>query len=329
MKRSAHKSLGGFVFRDFLNAVETHPHYLLRAGWLERPSSGGQTMDASNIIFMHTSFTFASVIMMIMLAAIVGYMLWIKNKSKATQYLALFFAGLLLQSMLMFLAGYIPAWSAVLNPFTYVAIFLAAIPLVQFMMHFPKFDNPRAYLVATGIVVVLFLFALGLSLKLIFAPAAEIPNMARSNVPISILLPLGILSASLAFLSRAKRYVPPPPAETHGLWKTKYILGALHHPPNRDVHTLRNFSLALLVPLLPSLGNLIPLRETTFVFLTVFGVLLTIFSIALLFINHSPEPTTVIAKIVGGSLFYNRMQIKQLHFQFWQMFLPFLHKTKK
>ncbi len=103
-------------------------------------------------------------------------------------------------------------------------------------------------------------------------------------------MPLALLLSILFFARRALHFAERP------------ALRALWRPPNPVSLTHRNFALALAVGIIQVVASagLVPKRWDIY-FIAV-GAILAISAITLVYLNHAPEPTSFMVKLVGISL---------------------------
>ena len=82
------------------------------------------------------------------------------------------------------------------------------------------------------------------------------------------------------------------------------LIQKLLRPQNQPALTLRNYGLALSIGLVPVVALVVKstLPDVLASFLFNFGVVAAIATITLIYLSHTPEPTSISAKLIGVSL---------------------------
>ncbi|HNT75058.1 MAG TPA: ATP-binding protein [Anaerolineae bacterium] len=246
----------------------------------------------------------------ILLLTILGILLFGRDRSKSSWWLAGFFGGTIGAFGMAFLFDSL-ILSGEWAPTTGLCYILGLGCLLQFAYRFPapapgRTRAARVLLVLSGLA---FLGDLGL-----FIAWFRLSHTYDSMAPVTLtgvsLTALEFVGVIVVLLYRTVRLTSQQtdPAKLHsrsGIWPwLKGVWSALIRPVGRDARATRAFALVLLSPLLAAvwyilarvvLSAVIPdsVYDTVFQLLIVFFL----FTFAIVYLNHAPEATTFTAKL--------------------------------
>ena len=249
--------------------------------------------------FFLTRLVYTSTILIILCLMILIHLLTIKHRSPAAWYLIGFYLAIIASSVSMLFGNALLFWGYWLAPAQDAWLLVGAVALALFAYHFPNYDQPREARWVTLAFGMLALFTVGYSVIfavrffLTFSPDLLVPEAYFLLFPLATLLLVGI------FLRRSIHYAPDQTGKGSRL---HYAGLMVWRPQNREARSLRNFALALSLGLLPGLAFLSFIPDGISAFMLDLGSILVLGAIALVYLNNAPEPTSVIAKLVGISL---------------------------
>lgn len=243
----------------------------------------------------------------VLLVMIIGYLLSLRRKSVTIWLLLGFLAGamiLLAREMLVDALPWHSPWRWFVRPFNYIALCPLVIALLQFTYRFPG-ATPEWPREARGVLwLSLLLSGIGLGADGWFMfrlftgrPAdLDIVSMAiESSAGMAFLWAILVLLRRTVALSQGS--APDMPRR----W-----LAHLLAPTTRSARATRAFAGGLLLlPVLvvgSLLSNLEILSRSVFLILFSVGVLVFLLCITLIYLNHAPEPSSFLAKIIGITL---------------------------
>ncbi len=256
-------------------------------------------MDFMNIQLTFDSFSFTSILKLILLGIMLAYMVWSKDRAKPTRYLMIFFVFLVLHNIAIFLNHTVDPWGVVLHPFLDLLLILSGIALLLFALHFPQYDQPRSswWFVSIGSAIFLFVLIYSLWYAFQYIDGRDSGNYVPDTFGLVVIFGMSMLS--VIFFGRATHYFPPPPSP--GLMtKVHHFVVLLIFPPNRASRVLRDFGLIVLFALTPQLFN--PSWPITRPFYENIVSLLVTFSYVLVYVIYTSERSTFVVKLVGVSL---------------------------
>jgi serine phosphatase RsbU (regulator of sigma subunit) len=225
----------------------------------------------------------------ILAAAIVGYLLSIKNRSKPTRTLIFTFAAFGGYMFFQFLRDSTFAdWQVHLQSMAYVFGVSAFLPMMMFAYQFLGNPFEKEYRTASWIVGIVIL---ALVLDVLLHSMGLVPPEAGE----------ALRSAGIVFVALVGMF-------TVGIFFRKSRLHSEGHrrPDSKVREAHRHFALAFLF--IPLMLTPVLLRELGYVpaalaaGMSTLFFLLFFFAFILVFVNHAPEPTTVQVKLVGLTL---------------------------
>ncbi|GAB4429155.1 MAG: hypothetical protein Kow0031_09600 [Anaerolineae bacterium] len=245
------------------------------------------------------TFAFSSVLLIILEVTIVVVMLRIKSKSTATRFLIGFFVCVLFTNIAMVWSNLGPVHRALFIPTQDAFLIAGGIGLAGFAYYYPRNDQPAE---ARRVLAVFAIMATGAFIyNLYFAYDVIATSQPRSNpFPFVLLMPLALLLIILLFARRALHFADLPARPGPGIIAA--AARALWRPPNRVSLAQRNFALAVAVGIIQAVASAGLVPEQWDVYFIAIGAILAISAIALVYLNHGPEPTSFMIKLVGISL---------------------------
>ncbi|HMR65476.1 MAG TPA: histidine kinase [Anaerolineae bacterium] len=249
--------------------------------------------------FYANSYAFASILMIILVLAIIAVMLRIESKSPATRFLLAFFGALLFNGLAMFWSNAGPVYRYLLIPTQDAFLIAGGVGLMGFAYHYPRNAQPReARLMLAGFSVIA---AAAFAYNIYFAYDILASGQPRSaSYPFSLLMPLALLVTILVFFRRAVHFANRTSAAGRAVKLP--VLRSLWRPTNPHGLALRNFALALSVGLIQAVASAGLVTGTLVIHFVAIGAILAISAIALVYLNHAPEPVSFMVKLVGLSL---------------------------
>jgi nitrate/nitrite-specific signal transduction histidine kinase len=250
-------------------------------------------------------FSLVAVIMLVMAGVSFGYLLRIKNRSRASQLLLWFFLCVILSAIATLLTNLGLAWSWAFAPSQDAFLILGGVFLARFAYVFPTQDDSIEarwiFRIFDGIAAL----ALGYSLYFAYTYLSSLPVEIEEIRAYYLLTPIAIFGIVLVFFRRTIAVsMQGTGSEDAGQGRWFGFLSALSTPRNQSGTGIRNFGLALSIALIPVIVFLIkpalPALLASFFFN--FGIVLSISATMLVYLNYAPEPTTITAKLVGISL---------------------------
>ena len=250
-------------------------------------------------------FTLVGVIMLVMSSASFAYLLQIKNKTRASWMLFWFFLCVILSAITTILTNTGLPWERAFAPSQDAFLLLGGVFLVRFAYHYPAYDQPRETRLVTWFFAIVGLGAMGYALFFAIRFLASLPAMINEIQAFYLITPLAMVLAIFVFFKRCVHWsrirIPTTGKEAH---PGESVISNILHPRNQPAVALRNFGLALAIGLLPAVVTVsrfaIPDLITNYLFN--FGIVAAIAAIMLVYLNYSPETTTITAKLVGISL---------------------------
>jgi len=250
-------------------------------------------------------FSLVAVIMLVMAGVSFGYLLRIKDRSRASQLLLGFFLCVMLSAVATLLTNLGLTWSWAFAPSQDGFLILGGVFLARFAYVFPaREDSDEAkwiFRIFAGIAAL----ALGYSFYFVFAYLSSLPADIEEIRAYYLLTPTAMFGMVLIFFRRSIAVsMQEPGIEQVGEGPGFGFLLTLFRPRNQAGTGLRNFGLALSIALIPVIVFLIkpalPAPLASFFFN--FGIVFAIGNIMLVYLNFSVERTTIAAKFVGISL---------------------------
>ncbi|MFZ5878853.1 MAG: response regulator [Chloroflexota bacterium] len=247
-------------------------------------------------------FSIGTIVQVILLAGITGYFLSLRNKSKPTWLITIFFAcaTLAFAQVALVYTLVTPLWLFLVDGM-WICLLLAFMALLQFPYIYPTPERrveSRIVLAASALFVLIFM-----------ALAARV-MLNRSlytgthTLPALIFLGLDIVWFMMVMLRRAARVS----RDAAPLGRRESWIWHLAHPQCREAGMLGGFALTMLMPVFilvsqaMSMWGLISTETAAYFYQ--FVMLVFLLTLASVYINHAPEPTTFLFKIVGISFVF-------------------------
>jgi PAS domain S-box-containing protein len=238
---------------------------------------------------------------LIMSLVILFYLWSLKGKSGTTRFFTYFFAGnTLFLISFFFYTSMLPANQYWLAPTTYLTLLIALGFLLQFVYNFPQpLDSQR---IETKIVLVLsvifILIGAGLYIHFIIVITSGSPYLTPMFEIISFLVSLEFL---WCLMIPVRRLIFLSKKNAHGNW-----IKNLLKPREKSARAARDLALILSVPLwtvicvfLQDIGIL---PQVIIHYLVLVVTILFYFALIIVYLNHAPESTTFLVKLVWSSL---------------------------
>lgn len=243
------------------------------------------------------------VLTQIILALIISiYLLSIKEKSSSTWLLTGFFVGATGYTLSLFLDfSLYTSWQLNSIHPTIIAAHLMLMFLLQFVYHFPYFIPSQRLESRIVIVVSAFFLLYGLGVYLFSAYHLIINNfdveIGQEVIRLQISIALEFIWSIIVLIRKTILLSTNSGAS---FWRK------LFNPLERDTKATRAFAIAITIPVLLSVANIlrrtIRLSPIVIDIVNSIGVILFLFIIALVYLNHSSKPTSFMVKLVGVSL---------------------------
>jgi PAS domain S-box-containing protein len=258
------------------------------------------------------------------------YLLLLKNKSRPTWLMTFFFMGLTLYCTTLFIFTILsPAYQFWFRPSQYISFLVTLWILLKFVYAFPHpFARQRDRVEAR---VVDFLSILAIVAAAVMFGYHHYVN-ASSNFPpqptsaYQLTSPLFILGLSWSILVLLRRTVRLS-NEEEKTTSNRGVLQKLLKPTGRPARVSRAFALLLATPF--GAAIIVVLRDLGIFSQTAVNIIIPVafmaffFSALVLYLNHAPESSTFMVKLVGASL----VTVLVLLAAVGQVFQPYFEKT--
>jgi|GEM_PF-309816 len=224
------------------------------------------------------------------------YLLSLKSKSTPTRLLIAFFAlyTLLLFVFIMTLAPPVFVLGIYFEGLTFFIALLTLIPMLQFAYRFPSLSPElrREAKIVLWISVLTAFLGLGLTLNFFYR------GQAMNFIILNLLLVVGFLWIFVVLLRQTIRLSVAKATPT---WFNKLLW-----PEGKAAKGARAFALTLVLPMLAVVAGLLheadlisgAVQNST----TTLILLLFLFILVIVYLNHAPEPATLLVKLIGVSL---------------------------
>lgn len=249
-------------------------------------------------------FALVGVIMLVLSGASFGYLVWVKNKSRSSWMLLWFFLCVIFSSIATILSNTGLVWDWAFAPAQDALLILGSVFLVRFAYLYPTDDQLDEARIITAIFVILALTAVGYALSFAIRYISNLPNDIDENQAFYLITPIAIVILVLIFFRRSQHSSAQTIKANREARAGVEWIQTLIKPENPSALGLRNFGLALAAALIPAVVTISKLALPTLLasYLFNFGVVFAMAAIMLVYLNHSPEPTIITAKLVGISL---------------------------
>jgi len=238
----------------------------------------------------------------LIMSVIILFYLWsLKDKSRTTRLFTYFFAGNTLFLISFFLYdSMLPATQYLVAPTSYLTLLIGLGFLLQFVYHFPHpLDSQRF---ETKIVLVLSVIFLLIGIvqyiHFIIAITSGSPHLTPIFEIISFLIAVEFL---WCLMIPVRRMIFLSKKNGPGSW-----IKNLLKPREKSARAARDLTLILVVPFWTVfcvfLQNIGVLPEVIIHYLVLVVTILFYFALIVVYLNHTPEPSTFLVKLVGASL---------------------------
>jgi nitrate/nitrite-specific signal transduction histidine kinase len=250
-------------------------------------------------------FALVGVMMLVLSSLSVGYLIRVKNKTRASYGLLWFFVCVILSSIATILTNTGTAWDWAFAPSQDAFLIVGGVFLLQYAYYYPSNDQKKEARRVMLVYGVLALIVMGYALTFAVKFLSNVPAQFEEVQAIYYVTPLSILFIVFIFLRRSLHWSATSESPAgHEHLPAKTPVSALFKHPNGPALALRNFGLALSLALLPAwitlVGFLLPKLISSFLFN--FGVVIAIGAIMLAYLNYAPEPSKISARFIGVSL---------------------------
>lgn len=250
-------------------------------------------------------FSLVAVIMLVMAGVSLGYLLSIPNRSRASQLLLGLFLCVVLSALATLVTNLGMAWNRAFAPAQDAFLILGGIFLSRFAYAFPAQEDVAESRLVAHTFDSLAALAIGYAVYFAFAYLSSLPVEIDETRAYYLLTPITMTGVVLVLFRRSISVSRKALAARQArINSDRGTLRELLQPGDLSAVALRNFGLALSVGLLPLIVFLIkpalPALLASFFFN--FGIVISISAIMLVYLNYAPEPTTLLAKLVGINL---------------------------
>jgi len=245
-------------------------------------------------------FSIGTIVQVILLAGITGYFLSLKNKSKPTWLITLFFAGLTVgfASLAMVYTLVTTLWLLFIEGL-WIFLLLAFTAILQLPYIYP---HPERKVEARLVLIISALFALGTASGAVYIALVPANYSQSHTLPAIIFLGMEIAWFIFTMLRRTVE-VSRKATGSAGSW-----LQIIANSNQREARMLRGFALTMFMPVaillaqIAFIWGLIPPALVSYFYQLVMMIFLL--TLAFVYVNHAPEPTTFLIKIVGVSFVF-------------------------
>ena len=258
-------------------------------------------INAYPLRFIFSGYTVIGLTLFIISSSVAVYLLFLKKKSNQTKALIVFYVFVALSGIATVLSNAIVHWQRMFLPWQDFWIISGGVALVVFTYLYAERKQTNEakvmIIIISSLAVSALIYCLIFSFNYLF--------YWNQNLIVSdsyyLILPISILIVIFSFLRNSMlilRKICPDVEELsiNERWKN-YIL-----TKNKDVITLRNFGLAIILSFLPGLQTLIKLPDPTGFILSNIGSILAIIAISLVYFNYAPDINSFLIKLVGITL---------------------------
>jgi len=256
----------------------------------------------ADMLYHFDQFSIGTIVQVILLACITGYFLSLQNKSRPTWLMTLFFAGLTLGfASLAVVYTLVTSLWLVFSESMWIFLLLAFVAILQFPYHYPypyRQSEARIVLGLSILFVVIFTLA---TIRVVLLPASYTQNHDLTAV---VFLGVNIFWFIFTMLRRAiHASAPTQPVSSGERFRT--WIRVIARPEKRAAKMLVGFALTMFIPIsilvveAISIGGFISSEAVTYFYQIVMMIFLL--TLAFVYVNNAPEPTTFLVKIVGVS----------------------------
>lgn len=232
---------------------------------------------------------------------ILFYLGSLKGKSRTSRLFTYFFVGNTLFLISFFLYNSVlPASQYWLAPFTYITILVALILLLQFVYCFPRPLTSRRFEAKIVLILSIIFLLIGIVLYIHFINVitSGSPYLTPMFTTMSFLISIEFLWCLIVPI---RRTIFLSGKNVHGNW-----IENLLKPREKSAKAARDLALILAVPLLTVicvfLQNMGILPLVIIHYLVLVVTIIFYFSLVVVYLNHAPESSTFMVKLVGSSL---------------------------
>ncbi|MGW8226467.1 MAG: GAF domain-containing protein [Anaerolineales bacterium] len=250
-------------------------------------------------------FDLVGVIMLVLASTSLIYLLRVKNKSGSTWMFFWFFLCVVMSSIATIITNIGTIWDWAFAPSQDAMLILGGVFLVRFAYLYPTSDQTREARWVVTFFIVLALVGLVYAVSFAIRYIANLPGDLAENQIYYLLLPVTLCFTVVVFFKRSLHWSNQT-SSSNGIETkpNKTFFNSLLKPNNRPAAALRNYGLSLAISLIPIIvlieKNALPAVVASFIFN--FGGVIAIAALMLTYLNYTPEPTTLSAKLVGISM---------------------------
>jgi PAS domain S-box-containing protein len=258
------------------------------------------------------------------------YLLLLKNKSKPTWLMTFFFMGLTLYCLTLFIFTILPpAYQFWFRPSQYISFLVTLAVLLKFVYVFPHpFERLRDRVEARvmDILSILAIVAATAMFGYHHYVNASFHFPPHSTSAYQLTSPLFILGLSWCILVLLRRTVRLC-EEEEKTTTNRSLVQKLLKPSSRPARVTRAFAILLAIPfgaaIIVVLRDLGVFSQTAVNIIIPVAFMVFFFTALVLYLNHAPESTTFMVKLVGASL----VTVLVLLTAVSQVFQPYFEKT--
>jgi PAS domain S-box-containing protein len=252
--------------------------------------------------FIHLTHLSIIPLTQLILSLIILFYLWsLKDKSKPTRLITYFFAGNLLFLISFFLYySVLPAWQYWITPITYITPLIVLLILIKFVYCFPRpLPSQRVEAkIVFSLSIIFLLIGTVLYIHFLNVTTSGFPHPTSMFTVMSFLIALEFLWCLMVPI---RRTIFLSKKNVHGNLIKHFL-----KPRGKSAKATRDLALILTAPLCAGISaflrdiGVLPAAITNYLILGV--TILFYFALMVVYLNHAPEPSTFMAKLVGSSL---------------------------
>ena len=250
-------------------------------------------------------FDLVGVIMLVLASTSLIYLLRVKNKSSPTWMLIWFFLCVAISSITTIITNIGTTWDWAFAPSQDAMLILGGVFLVRFAYLYPTSDQIREARWVVTFFTVLALVGLTYAVSFGIRYVANLPGDLEENQIYYLLLPATLTFTVVVFFKRSIHWSAQTiNSNDLGTQPNRSSIYSLLKPNNRPATALRNYGVSLAISLIPIIvlieKTALPAVIASFIFN--FGAVIAIAALMLTYLNFTPDPTSISAKLVGISL---------------------------
>ncbi len=254
------------------------------------------------LLYHFDQFSIGTIVQVLLLACVTGYFLSLKNKSRSTWLITLFFASLTVAfTSLALVYTIVTSYWLLLSDVMWIFLMVAFVVILQLPYNYPRPYRKNEARLVLGVAITLTLAFASTTVYLVRHPE-EFTDTHN-------LFAIAILGADIAWfvfamLRRAVECERDVSQESASIVEpARGWMRYLIHPKGREASMLRGFALTMFMPIVILLaqaiqaGGWLSQEFATYVYQIVMMIFLL--TLVFVYVNHAPEPTTFLVKIVG------------------------------